>query len=300
MLRTVGTGLSLLKVWVFLPDRNHNVKEFSSWRNHDEIEESARLPPLAAVGIEKIPPAGGAEVRHLDIAPGNPCGFYLEAVGESQIQAPFTWFLLFRKNGVPARMPVHGRPNGIVHLIAAGADSGTDSRPDIPGTAPETFPQQRHDLPGNIQGRTPPTRMDCGDNPSRRIRHQYGHTVGGQDAQGKSRPICNHGVVLQGAAGMNEKIRAVDNENLVAVDLMNPEKMPPGKAEGRSGDIPVGADIGILLTFPTAHIERGEAPGADSAPTGAEGMGHKGISLPGRRLEVFHLVILFPYELVLV
>jgi len=90
--KTVGPGLRLLKVPVFLAYWKYNVKKISSGKNivfyHNEIKQSASYPPFLAVGIEPFPCTGRTEIGIMNILSGNPQVLKLMTIGEGKVQLP--------------------------------------------------------------------------------------------------------------------------------------------------------------------------------------------------------------------
>ena len=118
----------------------------------------------------------------------------------------------------------------LIDFIAAGADGGTDSDPEVSGQATKFGFHPSEDLCRDLVGRSLPSRMNPGDHLLCLVDDEDGETICGLNAKESVGRIGDHGIIFQ--TGRRVILGFSQDKNSVLMDLMKENESMGVEAEG--------------------------------------------------------------------
>jgi hypothetical protein len=158
--------------------------------------------------------------------------------------------------------PVRTRPRGksgvdrAVNLIAADADSRSDRNKNILRSRGISFLEEINHPRCDTQGRAPPPRMGCSDNPADGVYKKERDAIRRFDSQGHPLPIRDQAVARGDGPGRGTV--PIEYKDPVAVDLPHQDQPVRRDRKGIGYQSQIPTDIFLPVAHKKTRVEAGE------------------------------------------
>jgi hypothetical protein len=196
----------------------------------------------------------------------------------SQIQHPATLPRRFYTALPASHSTLKRGDDRLIYLVAAASDARTESGKAVCGIGAIDFAHLLERLPDNVLHTAPPTGMDCADCGAVWINDKDRVAIGGADGEAQARDICDHriirAIVIEEEAGKSliPSQCLIHHQDIVAVDLADPDHVRRVKSEGTEKSAPVRVNRRRVVPNAQAKIEGVIRWATHPSLSGTEGM----------------------------